>query len=262
MLKVRILGEIKTQLTPIQKHNANFLMNTPGIEASMNELDVYDQEDYYDLVKGIRVLSQFKITKFITGESYGKVFKLNNDHVFKMFVDSVNPKEDMAWYKKCYDSLHSGEAKPTTLPVHDYGVWQEDVKRFIGLKIYWVEMAEVMPVEKWIVHTGRDRGENILRFNREFEDIVNWYELRRTTNLMAFAKWLKPRKNDTSEALFNKLLGRESKGVLTKKEIIGLLTALEDLTSAGFKMKDIFPRNIGVLKQSRPDKPIFIIFDN
>lgn len=259
MLKIRILREtVEQKLNPIQQHNLNFLLNTRGVEAAVNDLDIYDQPDYIALVKNIPVLSKHKLVKFMTGRSFGKIFKLDNDHIFKMFSESVDPHEDFAWYRDSLKKLHKGTAKKTTLPVYDTGVWKG-----ISKKIYWVEMAEVMPYDKWVEWTGR--SPDISKLYNEFQSIKYFYELNNSTVLLDYAKYLKKesqyRAEDDLEEVYRMLLGKENTAIMTKTEIQAVLETMKDLTNAGWNMEDVVPRNIGVLKQSNPSKPTFIIFD-
>jgi hypothetical protein len=263
MLKIHILREaVEQKLNPIQQHNLNFLLNTRGVEAAVNDLDIYDQPDYIALVKNIPVLSKHRLVKFMTGRSFGKIFKLDNDHIFKMFSESLDPDEDHAWYKDSLKKLHKGTAKKTTLPVYDAGAWSG-----ISKKIYWVEMAEVMPYDLWVKSTGRTQDEFDSKLLSQFGAIKRFYFDTHSSVLLDFAKWAGEarqdgdRIGDAAEELYRMLLGKENEALITKNEIQGILEALQDLDAAGWSMADVLPRNIGVLKQSNPSKPTFIIFD-
>jgi len=259
MLKVRILRESKKPLTNIQDHNLSFILKNGKVTADLSDLDLVDMGDFEELVRNVPVLGKNKLVKYITGRSFGKIFKLDNDHVFKLFSDSLDPDEDFAWYQNSLKKLHRGWAKKTTLPVYDTGKW-----KWNGRDIFWVEMAEVMPFDSWIELTGRDQ----YKLYDQFSVVRDFYEETHSSVLLDFAKWAGNMRNsgtyqkaDSAEELYRMLLGKENDAVMTKKEISGILEAMHDLELAGWSMEDLYPRNIGVLKQSRPDNPTFIIFD-
>jgi hypothetical protein len=259
MLKVRILNEAQKPLSKIQDHNLKFISNNGKITADLADLDLVDEGDFEALVRNVPVLGKNKLVKYVTGRSFGKIFKLDNDHVFKLFSESLDPDEDYSWYRDSLKKLHRGTAKRTSLPVYDVGTWSG-----ISKKIYWVEMAEVMPYDLWVESTGRDQ----YKLYDQFAVVRDFYEETHSSIVLDFAKWAGNmrnsgtyRKADAVEELYRMLLGKENDAVMTKREIAGILEALQDLARAGWSMADLYPRNIGVLKQSNPSKPIFIIFD-
>lgn len=260
MLKIRILKEAKeTPLNQIQQHNLNFLMNNSEVAADLGELDIYDAEDFVKLVKAIPALGSAKLVKYITGASFGKVFKLDNDHIFKMFSDSIGPDEDYEWYRSASLVLHRGWAKNTTLPVYETGV-----KKIVGKKVYWVEMAELIPLDKWLEQTSRSDA-----IHTELSVLIDYAKAETSTKMLDFGKWLfgeikrnSMRFPDIKKQMYAKLLGKESEAQLTGAEMMAMIRAIKEILDSGLKLRDILPRNIGYVRQSRPDKPVFVIFDN
>ena len=258
MIKIRVLRESKdAPLNGIQQYNLNFLMNNSEVAADLGELDIYDAEDFVKLVKGISVLGRAKITDYITGKSYGKLFKLSNGRVLKMFAEGIDPASDIDWYAKSLEKLFSGEGASQTLPIFDWGK-----PKIVSKTVYWGEMAEFTPLDKWLERTGRG-GEDI---TGELNTITDFYMQTQSVKLKDLVTWLEEQMksfhNPKQIKMHAKLLGKKSDTILTKAEILATLQALQELLAAGQQPKDIFARNIGKIEQSRPDKPVFVIFDN
>ena len=224
------------------------------------------------LINGVPSLKKWKITSAITGASFGKIFKLNNNHILKLFVGGVNPVEDVEWYKKCYNLLHSGGAKATTLPVYEYGQLKINNK----FPIWYVEMAEVEPLDKFLKLTGRavggddgdSEGINVVgklkayfeqAYNRNITDLEGIKEYVAKQFRIFDTPGLYPKADDDSEEGFD--YGGEMYRPLTEAEAFAILEAFVDMIKMGFKLSDVAPRNLGVLKQSSPSNPKIVIFD-
>lgn len=261
MLKIRILKESKeTGLNPVQQHNLNFLLNNSQASTDLGDLDIYDKDDFINLVKKIAILGKVKIASYITGRSYGKLFKLANGWILKMFSDAVEPEEDIDWYRQSLEKLFSGKATSESLPIFDSGE-----SKVVGKTIYWGVMPEFVPLDKWLEQTGRDP----LYATSEIDVLSHFYEDKHSADLLDFQKWLKKEMKgssfrfQTKSLMFDKIIGEESDSTLTKEEMAAFLKALDELVvGSGSSPKDVYTRNIGKTQQSRPDKPVFVIFDN
>lgn len=227
-----------------------------------------------EFVKQIKPLSNFKISKAITGRSYGKIFKLDNGHILKIFFGGVDIKEDMAWYKKCHDLLHSGGAKLTTLPVYDYG--EVKLKQMPDAFVGYVEMAEVEPLDDYLKNTGRPDingfgGSDIVsklqrffieaHFRKGFNDIdkIKNHIYRQLKLDNSFVSRLYPERDSDSDEGPNFAGGYYRP--LTDEEGDNIVEAFYDMVKLGFQLSDVAPRNMGVLKQSSPSNPKIVIFD-
>jgi hypothetical protein len=254
----------KNNLTPIQQSNLDFLnnlINDAKAKKELQDLGIYFKDHLVDFVKNIKILSRAKLIEYITGRNFGKVFKLDNGRVLKMFSKSLDAKEDISWYSKSLRGLFKGHATPQSLPIFDYGSPVVG-----GLTIYWGEMAEIIPLDKWVKQTGRG-----MLSQNELELLMRFYNEENSTRIIDFGNWLSKRKKaqeydayaKNTEQMLAKLTGRESTAKLTIPEMTAFLEAYHNLLAKdGNEPNDIFSRNVGKLPQSKPDKPIFIIFDN
>lgn len=212
------------------------------------------EDNVYELIDNIRVLKNFKILKPITGKSFGKVFKMSNDRMLKLFTDSLNVKEDMKWYEDCYEKLFSGTANMNTLPVFDFGSYSPS---YGGSEIFYVEMAELMPLDKWIPHTKRG-NENDARLG--LSPLISFYdEMRREQRRN---KILNMSKEEAIQmTLFMIAHARRDFKPFTQKEAEAILGAFWEAENAGWQLKDTAARNMGVVKQMDPADPVVVIFD-
>lgn len=266
MIKIRIkksgITEAYEQLNKIQKDNLWFITRNEDITGDMGfDFELRDEEDFEELVKNIPPLKTTKLVKYITGASYGKVFKLANDHILKLFTDAVDVDDDMRWYRASYKALHSGEAKKTTLPVYGVGTFS-----YMNKDINWVEMAEVYPYDIWAKEHGRDS----ILIAQQFYFIRDFAKLSKSRESMDLLEWLEQMEKNTSveshrftlNTMIPTMRGDEEVAEgMTRREIRNALNAIQDMRENGFKFSDVVTRNIGVLKQSDPADPTFIIFD-
>lgn len=292
----------KADLNQIQKSNLNFLLlskfeigigskEDPIAEDIISSLidaefertgnfDIYDNPPatltaprvMEELVKKVKPLADSKIVKAITGRSYGKIFKLQNDHILKIFFGGIDVQEDMEWYKKCYDALHSGGGKLTTLPVYDYG--EIKLSKLPDAFVAYVEMAEVEPLDDYLKNTGRrgtddSPGSDIVSKLQSY--FIEAYYRENIKNIKDIKKFVHKRINSfDTPSLYGKKDddGDEGPGYdggiyrpLTDEEANNIVDAFYDMVKLGFDLSDVAPRNMGVLKQSRPSNPKIVIFD-
>lgn len=265
-------------LNKIQQHNLNILLQSEYsnktrhasnsiadnfVEDMINQefertgdMDIYERGGpnetavMQELVQNVAPLSRNKITKAITGASFGKIFKLNNDHILKIFLGGVDVESDMKWFNKCYKQLHSGKAKRTTLPVYDFE-WGSDapmLPSFPNYKIGYVEMAEVEPLDTFLERTGRGEGDTIVSQAKALFKQAYYVEGKRDLKSI-------------QEYVFQFAPEKEQLQPLTQNEVSRMIEAFYDMIKMGFNLSDVAPRNMGVLKQSNPSDPTIIIFD-
>jgi hypothetical protein len=225
-----------------------------------------------DLVKKIKPLTHAKLIKAITGRSYGKIFKLDNEHILKIFFGGIDVKEDMEWYKKCHDLMHKKGAKLTTLPVYDYG--EVKLKAMPDAFVAYVEMAEVEPLDIYLKGTKRalsddSPGSDIVSKLQAY--FIEAYYRENIKNIDGIKEYVKKRVNTfDSPYLYGKKDDDGEEGPdygggiyrpLTDEEASSILEAFYDMVKLGYQLSDIAPRNMGVLKQSSVSNPKIVIFD-
>lgn len=205
------------------------------------------------LIESISCLQNFKIEKALTGRSFGKVFKMSNGHMLKLFSDSLNVEEDFKWYEDAYNKAFKGTANKNTLPIYDYGSLEQDN----GKDIYFVEMAEVMPLDKWIPYTKRGNESDarkglspLISFYREMREEQKLNKVKDTTKEEAISMTLMMifHANRTFEPF-------------TYNEAEAILGAFWEAEESGWFLRDLAARNMGITRQSDPNNPTVIIFD-
>lgn len=284
-------SKIDSGLNANQKYNLNFLLQNnyvnsnrgPGdsivdnfIEDMANQdfertgdFDIYDKLDsevnpvdiMRVLVEQSPSLKSSKISEAITGDSYGKIFKLKNQHILKIFLGGVNVKKDLEWYEKCYEATQTGE-RTSLLPVYE-----KPIKiNLPGYDVWCVEIAEVNPLDKWMKRTGRGDASTIVKqtealFNlfyvqqgiRDFDELVD-----------NFINFIFPGKKQAFHTEYDDNLAVDTDHIiktlkpLSRKEVIALLKVFFDMLESGFELSDVAPRNMGVLQQ---DPDTIVIFD-
>lgn len=258
-------------LNPVQKSNYQFIMKRPNAITAMASLISYRanekefQHQVLDLIKKIPQLTNFKLIKLVAYKSYGKVFKLSNRHILKIFAESRDEEDDMEWYKRSYNELHTGKANVRTLPVTDFAEIELDTgsKTWRNHPIYYVELAELIPLKKWIENTGR----NTQYLDENFDFLVDAFIAYGVRTLKELVKYLNTLKQQNlADQLVSDLLVSYTKGglvgitVFTKAEVIAIFKALGEIFKFS-NLDDVYIRNIGLLPTSRPDKPVFVVFD-
>ena len=284
MIKIKIyrsrrIREEKTGgLNNIQQHNLNFLLQNsyPGstsrgqgdtitgnfAEDIMNQrfektgdFDLYDKEENIpneqtiakELVQVIPSLKSNKITKAITGASFGKIFELDNNHILKLFLGGVNPKEDIKWYKKNQKMMFSGHHKKNTslIPIYGEPNWGNLLPSFPDVEVGHVEMAKFIPLDDYFKSSGLGEGDTIIAHSLAlFKSLYD-----KNKNL----KWIK-------SEIQNFLAGANPDAIepFNQKQFMSLIEAFHTMLSMGFDLTDIADRNMAVLEQ---DKNNIVIFD-
>jgi hypothetical protein len=125
-------------------------------------------------------------------------------------------------------------------------------------------MAELIPLDKWLDQTGRSAA-----IHTEISVLIDYAKGETSIKILDFGKWLfkeikrkSLRFPDIKKQMYAKLLRKESSAQLTGAEMMAMIRAIKEILDSGLTLRDILPRNIGYVRQSRPDKPVFVIFDN
>lgn len=257
MIRIRILSE--------SSGGAVIQQNKDFLEKSKNNLSILDhlglspeetERASEEIVNKLPLLKIKKIKTFLGKGAYANVFLLDNDHVLKLFVSGADLENDLQWFKYCMNKTHRGEAKITTLPVYDMG----EVKLFGESKtLYFVEMARFKPLKDFLKNTGRGQlSEEVSMWIRLLKNVLNkaGNDIPQSSPEQSWTtlkKYLKSINNPKRAIL--------EKAVLTPVEKTSLINTMKNLVADGFYLADIHIDNIGYLEQSRPENPVFVIFD-
>lgn len=202
--------------------------------------DALPVEEY---VKNIPILTTNKIVRPIKVGSIGFVYQLDNDYVIKLSIGGeFQAISDKEWYKKVLDAAHSGKSSKLSPHVLDYGTFD---------KITWVVMNFLIVLPEYFVNTGR----------KNFT-IDNGYEGNGLEGAVSEIEWLISGEPTPAREIAR---GLKEKGyigpnALTIKEFASLYKTIKH----GVKNHltgDLHPYNIGVMPQSTPENPVFVIFD-
>lgn len=259
-------------LNKIQQHNLQFLLNSEypndgyGAESVLGNFaaDMQNQEfertgdmELFDrdgpdeqsiareLVQFVKPLSRAKITKAITGSSFGKIFKLSNDHILKIFLGGVDADSDIAWFKKSYDMLHRGKGKKTTLPVYDWEWGSNKLPSHPDHQVGYVEMAEVIPLDKFLKNTGRGDPDGVISQAKAIFKQIYYIDGIKDYN-------------EITDRIEQHIPDEEAIEPMTLDELYAMIQAFYDMVKMGFKLSDVAARNMGVLRQ---DPDTIVIFD-
>ena len=72
-------------------------------------------------VQGKNILDDVKLTEYIGGGVFGKVFKTSDDQALKIFMDSVSLHKDLDRMSKVVDEVYQGSASLSDMHYFDYG---------------------------------------------------------------------------------------------------------------------------------------------
>jgi len=252
-----------------------------NIADSIYEEEGYDDEELEEellptLISNMPPLKNNRIVKAITGKSFGKILKLSNGHILKIFKDGINPEDDYQWYKESHDKMFMGSADLNTLPIFDVG--KADRGDFI--EIYFAEMAELVPLGDWIDSTKRGLGKGAsakdsFQFNLKLENAVDAiagaykmvqsdYENERNET------GRKPDRPNPTELTPEQYadaaleIANRKKFVyepFTPNEFKAIVVAALKMERSGRALSDFSARNLAIMPRRDESNPIVIIFD-
>lgn len=277
--------------------NIKFFNNNKELKDMLTENTPLSVEE---IVPKIEPFRMNKITKYLGGGALGKAFLLSNNHAVKLFRGGVDTQDDIKMYREAYEKMHSGKATKFTLPVFYFNeVPATDLKSKFPL--YYAEMSKVIPFDDFLRDRpdrketpGRDTKDDwktkfsrpevadfLIRF---FVNTINgvgkWYHTvdLDLTHLVGQKDFIDKFLSHIDE--YGKQIAAKGKWelfkfdkipeyiddiknyrTLSRVEIRNLIKSLLQMHLQGRKMADAGARNLGISPHSRPNDPIFYIFD-
>lgn len=208
-------------------------------------------EDAVELVIKCPILEK-PIVKLITAGTKGFIYLLDNDHILKLYQEDYTGGSDMYWYKSTKARLFSSNGNITDLPIYDEG----EIKLNSGEIVNYVEMGRVIPVSDFMEMTRRSAEEAEADYEickAVISTIESLYGSRfikfTTKKFVDVFKHFIQKKDITTNSL-------------TRTEFISLAKTIFLFAKSGNFLGDTHVGNIGVLPQSSPANPVFVIFDN
>jgi len=246
----------------IGEHNAEFIFNLLGQHSSWNrklKSFISQPEDYnndsasLDIIWGTPLQYEYKIVKVLGAGTMGVVFELDNGHALKLYKDGYRRKagkREEDFYANESGKIFSGAGSIRTLPIFDQGENRYGVK--------YVEMAKVIPFNKFIEMTGRviPRGP----FFREMQKVGLWTSWNNNKVDLSSRR----KNKQIAQEYVSKFIKTARKQGLTKYEIESVLKMAE-YTAKNYGhtyLDDINSANFGVIEQTATTKyPQFVLFD-
>tara|TARA_R110000824_G_scaffold125711_5_gene284937 strand:+ start:1279 stop:2085 length:807 start_codon:yes stop_codon:yes gene_type:complete len=246
----------------IGEHNSQFIFNLLGQHSSWNrklKSFISQPEDYnndsasLDIILGTPLENEHKIVKVLGAGTMGVVFEIDNGHALKLYKDGYRRKagkREEDFYANESGKIFSGLGSIRTLPIFDQGENRYGVK--------YVEMAKVIPFNKFIEMTGRvvPRGP----FFREMQKVGLW------TSWINADRSSRRQNKQMAQEYVSKFTKIARKQGLTKYEIESILKMAEYIAkNYGEDYLDDIDApnsNFGVLEQTATTKyPQFVLFD-
>jgi len=237
--------------------------------------EFYDFKKYLELLKQIPPLLDNKIVERLGSGMFGVAFKMDNNHIIKIFRFYT---DDDKRYSTYMERLYSGKGSAQDFPIFDY----ETVLGVPSVDAY-VEMAELIPLENFLVQTGRLIETEVTRlwsaYNGlmwEMEGSGEWstfFDFQEATidDIKNKIRTFQQKKQDFIEegikeeelgyydAKIDELSPKAGLVGFTKEEFEGIRIAISHYKDVVGDINDLHLGNIGVFPHD-PSK--FIIFDN
>ena len=262
----------------------------PNVHAMWNGEEPYDFKVIADAREGARLLyianiveqvpqlKQNKIKRILGIGTMGVVFELDNGRALKLYRRGyVDDQED--FYDNEAGKIFSGQGRIMTLPIFDRGKTSPE----IGLN--YVEMAKVLPFNKFLERTGRTGRASMDDWKKVFLMAKTRLELKSITPAVArHVKYYYYRDSNTGE-LRKRDGGTRGKTAnewyvfyedLVRNELLKDTLGLTDAEIKSFfdminyavdnygleYLEDLWGANFGVLEQTMSSKnPVFVLFD-
>lgn len=249
-------------LTDVQKENFHILI------AYTEEYDILKQrqgskrksilnnfnlslEDAIEFIQKCPVLKK-PIDRIVTAGTMGFIYLLDNGHILKLFQDDYAGGNDLNWYQTTKTRMFTSKGNITDLPIYDEGQINLDGGEYVK----YVEMARVTPLSDFIEFTKRSP-----------EEAENDYELCKAVvgeiEGIYGSKFIKMDVKKVAD-IFKHYIQKKQilPSALTMQEYVNLAKTIFLFAKSGNALHDSHVGNIGVLPQSNPSNPIFVIFDN
>jgi hypothetical protein len=202
-------------------------------------------EDLLDLIKSCPPLENNKIESPLFAGTQGMIYNLDNDHVLKLFVGGY--QDDLGWYSKLNTKMYGSDANVHDLAVYDSGKTKVSSG---GVSVKYAEMSKLIPFGSFIEETGRSKSKaNAALTNIEYM-MYDVAAAKDVEQALEIAKRFRKKRNDLS---FD---------ALTKREFLNIVKMYYFFMRAGHTINDSHSGNIGILPQSNPANPTFVVFDN
>lgn len=261
----------------------------PNVHAMWNGKEPYDFKVIADAHEGARLLyvaniveqvpqlKQNKIKRILGIGTMGAVFELDNGRALKLYRRGyVDDQED--FYDNEAGKIFSGQGRIMTLPIFDRGKTSPE----IGLN--YVEMAKVLPFDKFMERTGRDGDASMDDWGYVFSMAKTRLELKSSTPAQLAKKYYHYRDSNTGELrkVYGGTRGKTaSEWYVFYEDLVRnkLLKEALELTDAEMQsffdminyavdnygleyLEDLHVGNFGVLEQTMSSKnPVFVLFD-
>jgi hypothetical protein len=200
--------------------------------------------DVIDIVKSCPSIENTNIESPLMAGTQGLTFNLENDHVLKLFVGGY--QDDLKWYSGLKNKMYGSDGSVHSLPIYDSGKTKAADK--YGASVKFAEMAKLIPFGSFVEDTGRSKS----KANAALTNIE--YLMYQIANL------------DPGQALLKAKRIRKRKELafpeLTKQEFINIVKMFYFFMHSGHMINDSHTGNIGILPQSSPTNPTFVVFDN
>tara|TARA_X000001382_G_scaffold113132_1_gene90782 strand:- start:2985 stop:3764 length:780 start_codon:yes stop_codon:yes gene_type:complete len=238
------------------KYNTNLVLRGPStlnisnISSVALLLKIARPLTVEEMFNRIPQLRNHKIKKVLGAGTLGVALELDNGRALKLYKEGYMGTEE-SFYDAEAGKIFSGRGEVSTLPVFDRGTVaasgdsNEDIK--------YVEMAQVVPFDKYYALTGRgdalDEADYLVPILRRFAIQVRKGLYSRDELREKYLEYLEVLTKDAN---------------LTLPEVNGLLIMITYvLVNYGAEyLQDLHPGNFGVVSQTigKPN-PYFVIFD-
>jgi len=211
MIKIKFKKKINEseEENPILVSNVDFVLENDEAYAALEDLDL-NTDDIMELIAAIPVLNKVKISEFISGHSFGKIFKLEDGRVIKLFSSSRNVQDDLKWYEQ------SGR---------EIGKWGYEGRD----PVYWVVMPFYVPYDQYLTASNRD----LSQAEKEFKLLINFFIEKKSTSAEEFLRWVQTNK-------INKPTN------IKMEEIKPILKSVQKVYKFNQDLEDVNVRNIGL----------------
>ena len=259
------------------------------------ELDVIQ-----DIVSKIDALQSYKITSFAGGGSFALTFILSNDHALKLYFGGV--QDDAKTYDSYNAVAFSSKGVQSLPMIYARGSVPVKItprnKTTLSYlsnngELHWVEMNRIVPFDKWMGFTRKASGREIAdaldhfwNMTNALENLNKLYNVRKLTDIKRIAKkeyFVPPAERGTPEftkqlvatqnaqefqmhyqIVFQNRADQSDKvaRLLTEKEITAIMNMIFQMVKRGHHIYDFHAGNFGILPQSDPSDPVFVMYDN
>jgi hypothetical protein len=211
------------------------------------------------LVRETPPLSNELVSSILGIGKKGIAFRLKNGNVLKIysggwFGGGQPGSEEEKFYASEKSKMFSADGSVSTLPIYDQGV-----ANVLDAEVKFVEMAQVLPFDKYMDFTGRGSEEDLM----EIETAIT--TIKRVVLMAEVPDYYGPPANQvTLPQRVERAIRSIRRSKLTGPEVRGLTIMLKYvITKYGPKyLEDFHEGNFGVVQQTMAtNRPAFVLFD-